>query len=107
MLGDDEVKEAKGEDAHPVLSIQLFVDANGSLRPTANCPFPRINWKGTRVYKRWLKGHMPTLNKVRACRCLGPCVWPEGHTSKNPHTNLRSMTPPNTHLTPKHELNRC
>lgn len=63
--GDDEVKEAKGEEAGSVLSIQLFMDANASLRPTASCPFPRINWKGTRVYKRWLKGHLPVLNKVR------------------------------------------
>jgi hypothetical protein len=60
----DEVKESKGEEAAPVLSIQMVVDARASLRPTVNCPFPRINWKGTRVYKRWLKGHMPVLNRV-------------------------------------------
>lgn len=69
------MKEAKGEEhMRPVLSIQLFVDAHGSLRPTANCPFPRINWKGTRVYSKWLKGHMPTLNKVGACGCLSGFV---------------------------------
>lgn len=53
--GKEEIKEAKGEEVtttnttdrggSAVLSIQLFVDAQASLRPTKNCPFPKINAK--------------------------------------------------------------
>ncbi len=74
--GDDEVKGEEAEaEPEPVLSIQMIVDGRASMRPTANCPFPRINWKGTRVRR--------VASRVCVCRFFWGGGWVGGNNVRS------------------------